>query len=75
MFTEQIVLSSVNQVKSFVDKMSKHPFEINLSNGRYTVNAKSIMGVLSLDLTKMITLTAQCEEDEALRSDLADYKK
>ena len=50
MNTFQILLSSINDVKNFVNTVSKYDYEIDLTSGRYVVDAKSIMGIFSLDL-------------------------
>lgn len=54
-----INLNSVKKVKEFINKVSKfNPKEISLDliSGRYIVDAQSIMGIFSLDLSKNITL-------------------
>lgn len=56
MKTVQILLSSINDVKNFVNTVSKYDCEIDLTSGRYVVDAKSIMGIFSLDLSKPIKL-------------------
>lgn len=61
MTTVNISLSSIFDVKAFVNVVSKYDFEIDLISGRYVVDAKSIMGIFSLDLTKPIRLEAHCE--------------
>lgn len=52
----QIKLNSVNDVRDFVEFAMKHTEDITLESGRHKVDAKSIMGVFSLDLSKPITL-------------------
>lgn len=49
-----IVLNSVEKVKRFVNQVSKFEDEIDLVSGRRAVDAKSIMGIFSLDLSKPI---------------------
>ncbi|MNI84639.1 PTS HPr component phosphorylation site [compost metagenome] len=56
MVTKKILLKSVDDIKSFVDQASLVECEVDLISGRYTVNAKSIMGVFSLDLTGTVTI-------------------
>ena len=51
-----IRLSSIQDVRTFVDTVTKYNMDIDLSSGRYVVDAKSIMGIFSLDLTKPIKL-------------------
>lgn len=50
----KIRLKTIDSVKDFVSAMSKLESEIDLVSGRYVINAKSIMGIFSLDLTKDI---------------------
>ena len=49
-----VSLASINDVKSFVNIVSKYDFDVDLISGRYVVDAKSIMGIFSLDLSKPI---------------------
>ncbi|MCH5195304.1 MAG: HPr family phosphocarrier protein [Oscillospiraceae bacterium] len=63
----KILLSSINDVKEFVSITNDCPFEIDVISGRYAVDAKSIMGIFSLDLEKTLTVTVhgndkQCED-------------
>ena len=55
-----IILNSINDVKEFVNIVSKYDFDIDLTSGRYVVDAKSIMGIFSLNLSKAIKVEAQC---------------
>jgi len=52
--TFNILLKSINDVKDFVNIVNKYDFDIDLTSGRYIVDAKSIMGIFSLDLSKPI---------------------
>lgn len=65
MTSKNIQLLSINDVKEFVNATTLADFEIDLVSGRYTVDAKSIMGIFSLDLSKPITLVANCDEAKA----------
>ena len=56
MKTFDLLLSSINDVKDFVNIVSKYDFDVDLTSGRYVVDAKSIMGIFSLDLSKAIDL-------------------
>ena len=59
MYTIFIDISDILKVKSFVNIACKYNFEISLSSGKHIVNAKSIIGILSLDLNKPIQVTIQ----------------
>ena len=59
-----IMLSTINDVRDFVDVVREYDMEIDLSSGRYVVDAKSIMGIFSLDLLKTINLKAYGDDNE-----------
>jgi phosphotransferase system HPr-like phosphotransfer protein len=56
MQTVQISLNSIDKVKNFVNAISKFDYDFDLVSGRYVIDAKSIMGIFSLDLSKPIDL-------------------
>ena len=56
MKTVSISLNSIDKVKAFVNDISKYEFDFDLVSGRYVIDAKSIMGIFSLDLSKPIDL-------------------
>ena len=56
MKTVQISLNSIDKVKSFVNAITQYEFDFDLISGRYVIDAKSIMGIFSLDLSKSIDL-------------------
>ena len=63
----QIRLSTIADVRDFVDIVAKTDADIDLQSGRYVVDGKSIMGIFSLDLLAPITLTVHSDEaDEVL---------
>ena len=57
MTTVNISLDSIDKVKSFVNTLTKFDCDFDLVSGRYVIDAKSIMGIFSLDLSQPITLT------------------
>ena len=62
------------KVKSFVNEVTKFDNEFDLVSGRYVVDAKSIMGIFSLDLTKPITLNIHTDENvDKILDALKDY--
>lgn len=63
MKTFNILLSSINDVKEFVNIVSAYEFDVDLTSGRYVVDAKSIMGIFSLDLSKPIKVDIRSEEE------------
>ena len=58
-----ITLSSIDDVKVFVNEINMLPCDSDLVSGRYTVDAKSIMGIFSLDLSKSIELDLHCDDE------------
>ena len=56
MKTVKISLNSIDKVKAFVNEVTKYDAEFDLVSGRYVIDAKSIMGIFSLDLSKPIDL-------------------
>ena len=59
-----ISLNSIEKVKSFVNEIAKFECDFDLISGRYTIDAKSIMGIFSLDLSQQITLKIHADENE-----------
>ena len=62
MKTVQISLNCIDNVKSFVNRIAKFDNDFDLVSGRYVVNARSIMGIFSLDFSKPVNLTIHKEE-------------
>ena len=72
--TERMVqLSSIQQIKDFVNLVTRYPNDFDLVSGRYTIDAKSIMGIFSLDLTHPLRLCIYGEVSEELLEALAPY--
>jgi phosphotransferase system HPr-like phosphotransfer protein len=72
--TVQISLNSIDKVKSFVNDITKFDVDFDLVSGRYVIDAKSIMGIFSLDLSKPIDLNIHAENDiETILSVLKPY--
>lgn len=63
MKTVKISLNSIDAVKSFVNTVTKYDSDFDLVSGRYVIDAKSIMGIFSLDLSKPIDLNIHTEEN------------
>ena len=68
-----LMLSSINDVKDFVNIVAKYDFDVDLTSGRYVVDAKSIMGIFSLDLMSAITLTAHTDNSDKLFLELNKF--
>ena len=63
MKTVQISLNSIDKVKAFVNDITKFDNDFDLVSGRYVIDAKSIMGIFSLDLSKPIDLSIHAEDN------------
>ena len=61
MKTVKISLNSIDKVKAFVNEISRFDCDFDLVSGRYVIDAKSIMGIFSLDLSKTIDLNIHTE--------------
>ncbi len=70
-----VSLTSVDQVKQFVDAACRCSCEVDVSSGRYVVNAKSIMGLFSLDLSQPVGVSVRGapEDKEAFRTRVAEF--
>ena len=52
----RIMLPSLAEAKRFVEEATKCDFDIDVFYNRIIIDAKSILGVLSLDLTRILTV-------------------
>jgi hypothetical protein len=74
--TVRISLNSIDKVKSFVNELVRYSdVDFDLVSGRYVIDAKSIMGIFSLDLSKPIDLNIHADDGEMedILSHLAPY--
>lgn len=63
MKTVTITLNSIDKVKNFVNDITRFRSDFDLVSGRYVIDAKSIMGIFSLDLSRPITLNIHNDEE------------
>lgn len=68
-----VSLASINDVKSFVNIVTKYDFDVDLSSGRYVVDAKSIMGIFSLDLSQPIEVNIQSDDCDKFLDEIKPY--
>lgn len=66
----QIKMRQIDQVRDFVDLISQYPYEMDLISGRYTIDAKSLLGIYSLDLRNPLTLVIYADSCDELLSQL-----
>ncbi len=64
MKTVRISLDSIDKVKAFVNTINRFNFDFDLVSGRYVIDAKSIMGIFSLDLSKLIDLNIHTDGED-----------
>ena len=64
MYTTTIMLSSIEAVKKLVTLTNRYDFPINLTTDKYKIDAKSIMGVFSLDLSKPVTIQVESDDPQ-----------
>ena len=73
MKTVNIRLSLVENVNKFVNIVSRYPYEMDLRAGRHVVDAKSILGIFSPDLSKPISLEIYGDECEELMKEIEPF--
>lgn len=73
MKTFNFELKSINDVKDFVNIVSKYDFDVDLTSGRYVVDAKSIMGIFSLNLSKPIKVEVHSDDCDAFMNEVARF--
>lgn len=73
MKSAMIRLSLVENVNNFVNIVARYPYEMDLRAGRHVVDAKSILGIFSLDLSKPIALEIYSDDCGDLMKDIAPF--
>ncbi|MBR0464402.1 MAG: HPr family phosphocarrier protein [Clostridia bacterium] len=73
MKTVMIKLSLTENVKAFVNIVSRFPYSVDLRVGRYVVDAKSILGIFSLDLSKPVTVEIYEDHCEDLLNEIKPF--
>ena len=61
MKTIKVSLNSIDKVKQFVNDINRYSYDFDQVSGRYVIDAKSIMGIFSLDLSQPIDLNIHAE--------------
>ncbi len=60
-----VSLNSIDKVKTFVKDVSQFDCDFDLISGRYVIDAKSMLGIFSLDLSRPIELTIHADDETA----------
>ena len=61
-----VSLNSIDKVKAFCNEIAKFDAEFDLISGRYVIDAKSIMGIFSLDISKPISWSAEVVDEQSV---------
>ena len=73
MTTTKININTINDVKNFVNIVTKCEYDVDIISGRYAIDAKSIMGIFSIDLSKELKLVAHTNDAEELKNAIAPF--
>ena len=73
MVSVNIMLNSIKDVKDFVNIVNQYDFDVELVLGKYVIDAKSIMGIFSLDLSQKLLLQADCEGNSKFMDEIAPF--
>lgn len=73
MYQQDILLSSVENVKKFISIANSYNFPINIVSGKYRINGKSIMGIFSLDLSKPVTVEVEDNDYEQFKDNIQQF--
>ena len=68
-----IKMSLTENVKALVNIVNRYPYDIDLRSGRHVVDAKSLLGIFSLDLAKPVTLEVYNDNCEDLMAELKQF--
>lgn len=66
-------ITTIEDVKKFVSTVMRFDFDIDLISGRYAVDAKSIMGIFSVDLSKSLKLVAHTDDTAELEQAIDEF--
>ena len=69
----KVKINNIEDVKKFVAAVSAFKYEIDLISGKYAVDAKSVMGIFSLDTSKVLTMVAHTDDTAELEAALSDF--
>ena len=69
-----IRLSTIEDIRNFVGTLAKHSVDLDMKSGRYTVDARSLMGIFSLDLLNPVEFIVQSDNESVVSAVMADVK-
>ena len=73
MKTANIRINTIEDVKNFVTTVTKCNYDVDIVSGRYAIDAKSIMGIFSLDLSKPLERRVHSDDCDELMAELDKY--
>ncbi|GIO24760.1 HPr family phosphocarrier protein [Oceanobacillus sp. J11TS1] len=73
MIERYVKLEKINDVKDFVEIVSRYDYKVEVISDSYILSAKSVMGIFSLDLTKPLKIRIQANQEDNLLEDIAPY--
>jgi len=73
MVERKVKISTIDDVKEFVNTVMRYGYDVDLVSGRYAVDAKSIMGLFSLDLSGELTLKVHSDDADDLLAEIAKF--
>lgn len=68
-----VKITTIDDVKKFVSTVMTFDYDIDLVSGRYAIDAKSIMGIFSIDLSKELKLVAHTNDADELKSAINEF--
>ncbi len=68
-----ITLKNISDIRKFVNEVTMLDYEVDLEQGRYIVDAKSIMGIFALDTLSPITLVAHTDNADAFFANISEF--
>ena len=68
-----ITLKNISDIRKFVNAVTMLDYEVDLEQGRYIVDAKSIMGIFALDTLSPITLVAHTDNADAFFASITEF--
>ena len=73
MVEETIMLRSIDDVKAFAAIANTKKYDVDIVSGKYLINAKSIMGIFSLDLTHPLNVVAYCDGEDGFLTEIERF--
>ncbi|MCL1823619.1 MAG: HPr family phosphocarrier protein [Oscillospiraceae bacterium] len=68
-----IKIDTINDVKIFVNTVSRFEYDVDIISGRYAIDAKSIMGLFSIDLSKAVTMRVHSDDCDDLLAEIKQF--